>query len=61
MQFIHRSVGEPAEGSLTRYPYVKPKRIVFNTSLHSRMSGFMFVKGMIGIAQAVAPLSTICV
>ena len=22
MQFIHRSVGEPAEGSLTRYPYV---------------------------------------
>jgi hypothetical protein len=30
MQFIHRSVGEPAEGSLTRYPYVNQSRICFH-------------------------------
>ena len=29
MQIIHRSVGEPAEGSLTRYPTYQPTRIVF--------------------------------
>ena len=30
MQFIHRSVGEPAEGSLTRYPYVNQSRTCFH-------------------------------
>ena len=34
MQFIHRSVGEPAEGSLTRYPYVNQSRTLFSPSLH---------------------------
>ena len=38
MQFIHRSVGEPAEGSLTRYPYVN-QRELFSPSLCGRLSG----------------------
>ena len=43
MQFIHRSVGEPAEGSLTRYPRINQpgtKRFQFtpsNTMSHSSL------------------------
>ena len=36
MQIIHRSVGEPAEGSLTRYPTYQPMRTCFHISLHVR-------------------------
>jgi hypothetical protein len=32
-RFIHRSVGEPAEGSLTRYPRINQSRTCFHVSL----------------------------
>lgn len=51
MQFIHRSVGEPAEGSLTRYPYVNQWES-FSHSLHGEWAGFVEV--LEGIASAIS-------
>ena len=51
MQIIHRSVGEPAEGSLTRYPYVNQLWIVFNPPFDLEWAGFVEV--LKGIASVI--------
>jgi hypothetical protein len=45
MQFIHRSVGEPAEGSLTRYPYVN-QRESFSTLPSAENERAMYCRGV---------------